>query len=177
VGEAFDKTAKLLGLPYPGGPSLEALAREGNCEAIKLPRPLLHREGCDFSFSGLKTAVAQIIASHGQGALPRSVAADIAASFQETVATILESRVRNALAMCPGLSAIVIAGGVASNKLIRARLEATALQAGTILIAPPVPLCTDNAVMVAWAAIERLRAGLVSPLNAPCKPRWPLAAL
>ncbi|WP_298285798.1 tRNA (adenosine(37)-N6)-threonylcarbamoyltransferase complex transferase subunit TsaD [Acidocella sp.] len=176
VGEAFDKTAKLLGLPYPGGPALEALAQEGNPAAITLPRPLLHREGCDFSFSGLKTAVAQLVAAQGAGALPRALAADIAASFQAAVADCLEDRVRHALALCPGARALVIAGGVASNRLIRARLEAVAAAMGTCLIAPPVPLCTDNAVMVAWAAIERLRAGFASPLAAPCKPRWPLDA-
>jgi N6-L-threonylcarbamoyladenine synthase len=174
VGEAFDKSAKLLGLPYPGGPALEACAREGNAAAVALPRPLLHRPGCDFSFSGLKTAVAQLIAAEPPGPLPRQRAADIAASFQAAVTDILGDRLGHALAMCPDASAIVIAGGVAANNAIRARLAEVAAGAGKPLIAPPLRLCTDNAVMVAWAGLERLRAGFTSFLDAPCKPRWPL---
>ncbi|MDE2318383.1 MAG: tRNA (adenosine(37)-N6)-threonylcarbamoyltransferase complex transferase subunit TsaD [Rhodospirillales bacterium] len=177
VGEAFDKTAKLLGLPYPGGPALEALARDGNANAVKLPRPLLGREGCDFSFSGLKTAIAQLLAAEPPGALPRQRAADIAAGFQASVTDILGDRLAHALAMLPDASAVIVAGGVAANLAIRARLADVAGQAGKPLIAPPLRLCTDNAVMVAWAAIERLRLGRVSALNAPCKPRWPLEAL
>ena len=176
VGEAFDKTAKLLGLPYPGGPALEACAREG-VPNIPLPRPLLHRAGCDFSFSGLKTAVAQLLAAEPPGALPRQRAADIAASFQAAVTDILGDRLSHALAMCPAASSIVIAGGVAANTAIRARLAEVAAAAGKALIAPPLRLCTDNAVMVAWAGIERLAAGFTSPISAPCKPRWPLDAL
>jgi N6-L-threonylcarbamoyladenine synthase len=177
VGEAFDKTAKLLGLPYPGGPALEACAMEGNAAAFDLPRPLLHREGCDFSFSGLKTAVAQLVLAQGNAALPRQLAADIAASFQEAVTDILADRLTHALAMLPGATAIVIAGGVAANAAIRARLLPIAASANLPLIAPPLRLCTDNAVMVAWAAIERLHAGFTSTLAAPCRPRWPLDEL
>ena len=177
VGEAFDKTAKLLGLPYPGGPALEACARGGDATAVSLPRPLLHREGCDFSFSGLKTAVAQLIAAEPPGPLPLARAQDIAAGFQAAVTDILSDRLEHALAMCPGASAIIIAGGVAANAAIRARLAQVAAAAGKPLIAPPLRLCTDNAVMVAWAGLERLRAGFNSPLSAPCKPRWPLDAL
>jgi N6-L-threonylcarbamoyladenine synthase len=177
VGEAFDKTAKLLGLPYPGGPALEACAAQGNPTAFDLPRPLLHREGCDFSFSGLKTAVAQLVLAKGNTALPRQLAADIAASFQAAVTDILADRLTRALAMLPGATAIVIAGGVAANAAIRARLLPIAHAANLPLIAPPLRLCTDNAVMVAWAAIERLNAGLTSTLAAPCRPRWPLEAL
>ncbi|MDE8348519.1 MAG: tRNA (adenosine(37)-N6)-threonylcarbamoyltransferase complex transferase subunit TsaD [Acidocella sp.] len=173
VGEAFDKTAKLLGLPYPGGPALEAIAREGT-PRFDLPRPLLRRAGCDFSFSGLKTAVVQLVASHGAAALPRQVAADMAASFQAAVADIMADRLGHALAMLPAASAVVIAGGVAANQAIRARLAEVAMADGKLLIAPPLRLCTDNAVMVAWAAIERQRAGLVSTLAAACRPRWPL---
>ncbi len=176
VGEAFDKTAKLLGLPYPGGPALEALAREGR-PRFALPRPLLRREGCDFSFSGLKTAVAQLVAGYGTGALPRTVAADIAASFQAAVTDIMADRLGHALDRLPEATAIVIAGGVAANAAIRARLAEMAALRGKILIAPPLRLCTDNAVMVAWAGIERFRLGLISGLNAPCRPRWPLEAL
>jgi N6-L-threonylcarbamoyladenine synthase len=173
VGEAFDKTAKLLGLPYPGGPALEAIAREGVAR-FDLPRPLLRREGCDFSFSGLKTAVVQLVTGYGSGALPRQVAADMAASFQAAVADIMADRLGHALAMLPDATAVVIAGGVASNQAIRLRLSAVAQGHGKELIAPPLRLCTDNAVMVAWAGIERLKAGFVSTLAAPCKPRWPL---
>jgi N6-L-threonylcarbamoyladenine synthase len=177
VGEAFDKSAKLLGLPYPGGPALEACARGGNASRFPLPRPMLHREGCNFSFSGLKTAVAQLVAAQGPGALPREVAADIAAGFQAAVTDILADRLDHALRMRPEVSAVVIAGGVAANQAIRARLEGVVGGAGKALIAPPLRLCTDNAVMVAWTAIERLNAGLVDGLDAPCRPRWPLAEL
>jgi N6-L-threonylcarbamoyladenine synthase len=174
VGEAFDKTAKLLGLPYPGGPALEALAKTGNADAFALPRPLLRREGCDFSFSGLKTAVAQLVAARGDAALPRQWAADIAASFQAAVADIFADRLTHALAMFPQASAVVVAGGVAANQTLRARLDLVAAAQGKQLLAPPLRLCTDNAVMVAWAGIERLSAGFSSDFSAPCKPRWPL---
>ena len=177
VGEAFDKTAKLLGLPYPGGPALEAAARTGDPARYPLPRPLLRRPGCDFSFSGLKTAVAQLVAAQPPGPLPQAVAADIAASFQAAVTDILADRLENALALLPEASAIIIAGGVAANAAIRARLTGIATRRGKKLIAPPLRLCTDNAVMVAWAGIERLRAGLVDEISAPCRPRWPLEAL
>ncbi|MDD2794502.1 tRNA (adenosine(37)-N6)-threonylcarbamoyltransferase complex transferase subunit TsaD [Acidocella sp.] len=177
VGEAFDKTAKLLGLPYPGGPALEALAREGDASAYPLPRPLLHRAGCDFSFSGLKTAVAQLVAAQGSAALPRLLAASIAASFQAAVTDILADRLANAFALRPDVSAVIIAGGVAANTAIRTRLDSLCAAQGKTLIAPPLRLCTDNAVMVAWAGVERLRAGLTDPLTAPCKPRWPLEEL
>ena len=176
VGEAFDKTAKLLGLPYPGGPALEAIAREGDPRRFDLPRPLLHREGCDFSFSGLKTAVAQLVAGQS-GALPRQLAADIAASFQAAVADVMADRLDHALAMLTGASAVIIAGGVAANLLLRERLAAVAAAHGKPLIAPPQRLCTDNAVMVAWAGIERLSLGFSDPLATPCRPRWPLEAL
>jgi N6-L-threonylcarbamoyladenine synthase len=177
VGEAFDKTAKLLGLPYPGGPALEQAAKTGNPQAFALPRPLLRRPGCDFSFSGLKTAVAQSVAEYGTAALPIHTAADIAASFQEAVTDIMADRLNHALAMLPEATTIVLAGGVAANAAIRTRLQSIATAHAKPLIAPPLTLCGDNAVMVAWAAIERLRENLASPLSAPCKPRWPLADL
>ena len=178
VGEAFDKTAKLLGLPYPGGPALEALARDGDPKAFALPRPLLRRAGCDFSFSGLKTAVAQLVASHGMTALPHALAADIAASFQAAITDILADRLEHALLLRPEVSAVVIAGGVAANTAIRTRLTGIAASHAQLnFIAPPLRFCTDNAVMVAWAAIERLNAGLTDPLSAPCRPRWPLETL
>jgi N6-L-threonylcarbamoyladenine synthase len=172
VGEAFDKTAKLLGLGYPGGPALEALAKDGVAR-FELPRPLLRRSGCDFSFSGLKTAVALLVAGF-EGALPRQDAADIAASFQAAVADIFADRLGHALEMLPGANAVVVAGGVAANLLLRRRLMAVAEARGKVFLAPPLRLCGDNAVMVAWAGIERLRSGFSSRLDAPCKPRWPL---
>ena len=177
VGEAFDKTAKLLGLPYPGGPSLEAIAAAGDPKAFDLPRPLLRREGCDFSFSGLKTAVAQLVAGYGSGALPRQFVADVAASFQAAVGDIMADRLGHALAMLPEASSVIIAGGVAANLSLRARLAAVTAERGKRLIAPPQRLCTDNAVMVAWAGIERLRLGISDPLSTPCRPRWPLDSL
>jgi len=176
VGEAFDKTAKLLGLPYPGGPALEAIAREGDPKRFDLPRPLLRRAGCDFSFSGLKTAVAQLVAGY-KDALPRQLAADIAASFQAAVADIMADRLAHALDMLPEAKAVIIAGGVAANTLLRERLGAVTAARGKNLIAPPLRLCTDNAVMVAWAGIERLRLGISDPLSTPCRPRWPLDTL
>jgi N6-L-threonylcarbamoyladenine synthase len=173
VGEAFDKSAKLLGLPWPGGPHLERLAQGGDAARFALPRPLLGRAGCDFSFSGLKTAVARIV---GQG-VDEAAKRDLAASFQAAVAEVLADRARNALAMLPVATALVVAGGVAANAAVRAALEANARAHGLPLIAPPIRLCTDNAVMVAWAGIERLRASLADPLDHAPRPRWPLEAL
>jgi len=173
VGEAFDKAAKLLGLPWPGGPHLERLAEGGDPTRIALPRPLLGRPGCDFSFSGLKTAVAQVIAR----GLDETGRHDLAASFQASVAAVLADRARHALAMLPEATALVVAGGVAANRAVRAALTSVAEGAGLRLVAPPIRLCTDNAVMVAWAGIERLRAGLTDPLDHAPRPRWPLDAL
>ena len=181
VGEAFDKVAKLLGLGWPGGPALERLAAGGDARRFAFPRPLLRREGCDFSFSGLKTAVAQEIARHGAGALPAQLAADIAASFQCAVAEVLADRAANAMAMMrrrmPDTRLLVVAGGVAANATVRAALTETAEAADVALVAPPPRLCTDNAVMVAWAAIERLRLGLADRLDFSPRPRWPLSDL
>ncbi len=185
VGEAFDKAAKLLGLPWPGGPALERLAAAGDATRFALPRPMLGRAGCDFSFSGLKTAVAQRVAAFPPGPLPRAAAADLAAAFQAAVVAVLADRLRNALAafaarypsLPPGRRLAVAAGGVAANGAIRAALAGAAEAAGFTLAVPPVRLCTDNAVMVAWAGIERLRLGLVDPLDTAPRPRWPLEAL
>ncbi len=170
VGEAFDKAAKLLGLPWPGGPHLERLAASGNAAALSLPRPLLGRAGCDFSFSGLKTAVARAVAAGAQ-------AADIAAGFQASVAAVMADRAAHALAMAPGITALVVAGGVAANGAVRAALANAAAMAGVPMLAPPLRYCTNNAVMVAWAGIERLRLGLTDPLSHNPRPRWPLAEL
>ena len=178
VGEAFDKVAKLLGLGWPGGPALEKLAAAGDARRFAFPRPLLGRPGCDFSFSGLKTAVAQEVARHGAGALSRRLAADIAASFQHAVAEVLADRASHAMAMmrhhAPGARVLVVAGGVAANGAVRAALAEVAATHGFVLVAPPVRLCTDNAVMVAWTGIERLRIGLADELDFAPRPRWPL---
>jgi N6-L-threonylcarbamoyladenine synthase len=171
VGEAFDKSAKLLGLPWPGGPHLERLADTGNAQPVPLPRPLLGRPGCDFSFSGLKTAVARAIAS-GQ-----FKPADIAASFQAVVAAVLADRAAHALDLAPGATALVVAGGVAANNAVRTALSALANARGLPMLAPPLRYCTDNAVMVAWAGIERLRRGWTDSLSSNPRPRWPLAEL
>ena len=177
VGEAFDKVGKLLGLPWPGGPALERLATRGDPRRFVFPRPLLGRVGCDFSFSGLKTAVAQQVARLSPGALPEAVAADVAAGFQAAVAEVLADRTTHALAMMPEARLLVVAGGVAANGAVRSALAAAAARAGVTLVAPPVRLCTDNAVMVAWAGLERLRAGLADGFDVAPRPRWPLEEL
>ncbi|MDF7674472.1 tRNA (adenosine(37)-N6)-threonylcarbamoyltransferase complex transferase subunit TsaD [Acetobacteraceae bacterium ESL0709] len=176
AGEAFDKVAKMLGLGWPGGPALEAFAQEGNPHAYTLPRPLRGRPNCDFSFSGLKTAVARLIEPYGHQAIPRQDAADIAASFQQAVADIMEDRLENALKLVPQVSSVVVAGGVAANKLVRSTLAGCAERHGKIFLAPPLSLCTDNAVMVGWAALERLKLGeRPCDIDLPPRPRWPLS--
>jgi len=174
VGEAFDKVAKMLGLGWPGGPALERLAAAGDPRRYPLPRPLVGRPGCDFSFSGLKTAAAQIVAGFPQGPLPVDAAAGIAASFQAAVADVMADRVGHALSMMPAARLLVVAGGVAANQAIRGVLAKLAAARGVAWTAPPLRLCGDNAVMVAWAGIERLRLGLSDPMDAPPRPRWPL---
>jgi N6-L-threonylcarbamoyladenine synthase len=178
TGEAFDKVAKLLGLGWPGGPVLERLSVGGDPQRYAFPRPMLGRPGCDFSFSGLKTAVAREVARHGTGALPVQIAADIAASFQRAAAEVLADRAAHAMAMMRERSrdahVLVIAGGVAANSAIRSALAEGASEQGFELVAPPVRLCTDNAVMVAWTGIERLRLGMSDGLEFAPRPRWPL---
>ncbi|MFT8368326.1 MAG: tRNA (adenosine(37)-N6)-threonylcarbamoyltransferase complex transferase subunit TsaD [Acetobacter papayae] len=180
AGEAFDKVAKMLGLGWPGGPALEKLAQEGNPDAIALPRPLIRRAGCDFSFSGLKTAIAQKLAPYGQTPLPRPFAADLAASFQQAVADVVADRINHALDMMPSARLLVAAGGVAANTVLRARLEETAQSRGCRFAAPPLRLCTDNAVMVGWAALETwaeaARRGQTpfTDIALRPRPRWPL---
>ncbi len=171
VGEAFDKVGKMLGLPWPGGPALERLAATGDAARQPLPRPLLGRPGCDFSFSGLKTAVARRLQT------PGVERADVAAGFQAAVADVLANRAQHALDMMPEAGLMVVAGGVAANAAVRAALQAVAAARGLDLVAPPIRLCTDNAVMVAWAGIERLRLGLTDPLDIAPRPRWPLQDL
>ncbi len=177
VGEAFDKVGKLLGLPWPGGPHVERLAAGGDPARHAFPRPMLRRPGCDFSFSGLKTAVAQAVARLPGGALPRAEAADVAAGFQAAVADVMADRAAHALALMPEAVALVAAGGVAANGAVRAALAGAAARHGVAMVAPPLRLCGDNAVMVAWAGIERLRLGLADPLDTAPRPRWPLDAM
>jgi N6-L-threonylcarbamoyladenine synthase len=175
AGEAFDKVGKLLGLGWPGGPALERLAADGDPRRFAFPRPMLGREGCQFSFSGLKTAVAQTVARLPPGALPAQLAADLAAGFQAAVTEVLADRASHAMAMMGGrASVLVVAGGVAANQAVRRALTDAAHAQGFRLVAPPVRLCTDNAVMVAWCGLERLRLGLVSGIDFAPRPRWPL---
>ena len=160
VGEAFDKVAKLLGLPYPGGPALARLAEEGDEEAIAFPRPMRGEPGLDFSYSGLKTAVALEVerrGGRGEGLAPRE-RADLAASFQAAATDSLVARARRALAR-EGVGRLAVVGGVAANRRLRARIEAAARSDGFLAVFPPLALCTDNAVMIAAAGARRLARG------------------
>jgi N6-L-threonylcarbamoyladenine synthase len=171
AGECFDKTAKLLGLGFPGGPAVERAAEGGDPRRFALPRPMWRKPGCDFSFSGLKTAVRQTVEKLPADD-PRAVA-DLCASFQRTVGDVFADRCANALARAPS-STLVVAGGVAANVYLRGRLEEVAAAHGAKLVAPPVRLCTDNGAMIAWAGVERLRLGQVDALDFRPRPRWPL---
>lgn len=178
VGEAFDKIAKLLGLPYPGGPIIEQYAKLGNPQAYLLPFSMTTRDGCDMSFSGLKTAVRLLVEK--QVYLSEQVIYDICASFQYTVTEILAKRTINAILMfrylCKG-SSFVLSGGVASNMYLRKRLEEVVNKYDMSLIAPPINLCTDNAAMIAWVGVEKLRLGLVDGLDVCPRARWSLEDL
>ena len=167
AGEAFDKAAKLLGLSYPGGPAIEALAKDGNPAAVPLPRPLVGSGEPHFSFAGLKSAVHRAVASGN------FADADIAASFQQAVVDCLVDRTRRALETSDA-PALVVAGGVAANQAIRTALAQLAADQGRRFSVPPAWLCTDNAAMIAWAGAERFAAGLVGDLAAPARARWPL---
>ncbi len=179
-GEAFDKVAKLLALPQPGGPAVEAEARDGDPKRFALPRPLLDRDGCDLSFSGLKTAVLRqrdgVMAA--AGGLRRIDRADLCAGFQAAVADVLAEKSRRALGVYAELDApsptFSVAGGVAANMAIRASLETVCDAARVRFLAPPLALCTDNAAMIAWAGIERFRNGAHDGMNLAARPRWPL---
>ena len=166
AGEAFDKTAKLLGLGFPGGPSVERAAAAGDAAAVPLPRPLLRSPEPHFSFAGLKAAVARAAGQYRPE--------DIAASFQQAVIDCLVDRTRRALGRAGPVEALVVAGGVAANRAIRGALQGLAAEHGLRFVAPPAWLCTDNAAMIAWAGVERFGAGLVDPLDTPARARWPL---
>jgi len=179
AGEAFDKTAKLLGLGYPGGPAIERAAKSGDPLRFPLPRPLKGRPGCDFSFAGLKTAVRQTVEGLGaRGGLAPQDIADVAASFQAAVAESLIDRTAHAIAAFterhPSGRHLVVAGGVAANTLLRQSLETLANAHDLTLIAPPLRLCTDNAAMIAWAGVERFKLNLTDRLDFSPRPRWPL---
>ncbi len=168
AGEAFDKTAKLLGLGFPGGPAVEQAALHGDAMAVRLPRPLVGTADPHFSFAGLKSAVlrardAGVHAPH-----------DIAASFQAAVVDCLVDRTRRALDHADGATALVVAGGVAANMAVRDALQALAASRGLPFVAPPFWLCTDNAAMIAWAGFERYAAGYRDALDVAARPRWPL---
>jgi N6-L-threonylcarbamoyladenine synthase len=168
AGEAFDKVAKMLDLGFPGGPAVERAAQPGDPRAVPLPRPLVGSGEPHFSFAGLKTAVLRAVQS-GQHA-----PADVAASFQAAVTDCLADRTRIALGAMPEATALVVAGGVAANRSVRAALEAVAVAHALPFIAPPLRLCTDNAAMIAWAAQERIAAGLAPEPEPQARPRWPL---
>lgn len=175
AGEAFDKTAKVMGLGFPGGPNVERWATDGDDRAVRLPRPLLDRDSCDFSFAGLKTAVARAFEASDKTDRAK---ADLAASFQTAVADCLTDRtaraMRQFMAQYDGPHRFVVAGGVAANQTLRTRLVETATTHAFTPIFPPLKFCGDNAAMIAQAGMERLQAGRVDPLNAPARPRWPL---
>jgi len=177
LGEAFDKTAKMLGLDYPGGPAIEKLAESGDKNRFRLPRAMKGREGCDFSFSGVKTAISHLI--RDLGTLTGQDKQDIAASFQQCAAEIVHDRMKNAMEIfCeihPGSNRLVVSGGVAANKYLKSCLQGLATEENFKLFYPPIPLCTDNAAMIAWAGIEKIMAGHPPDgLDFTPRARWPL---
>jgi N6-L-threonylcarbamoyladenine synthase len=189
LGECFDKSAKLMGLEYPGGPNLEKMAtncatesdKQAALEKFPLPSPLKGRDGCDFSFSGLKTAVRNHVEKLPAGDLNRDDIAALAYSFQITVGKVVIDRCHNAIEQFKKSypqgqkpPAFVVCGGVAANKHLRAKLQDLTAQAKMDFIAPPMKLCSDNGAMIAWVGIEKLSRGMVDPLNIAARPRWPL---
>ncbi len=179
-GEAFDKTARLLALPQPGGPSIQQAATQGDAKRFKLPRPLLDRPGCDMSFSGLKTALLRardaIVAE--KSGLPERDRSDLAASFQQAVCDVLTEKSRRALmeylALSPAEPVLAVAGGVAANTQVRAQLQALCADMDVRFLAPPLALCTDNAAMIAYAGSELFGLGRFDDLSLSARPRWPL---
>jgi len=178
-GEAFDKTARILGLPQPGGPSVEAAARNGDPNRFALPRPLLDRDDCNMSFSGLKTAILRARDSvMAENTMRRQDRDDLCAGFQAAVVDVLSAKTKRALSLymeiTPENPAIAVAGGVAANGPIRSALQAIASEAGAAFSAPPLALCTDNAAMIAYAGGLRLQAGARDSMDLSARPRWPL---
>ncbi|WP_298859021.1 tRNA (adenosine(37)-N6)-threonylcarbamoyltransferase complex transferase subunit TsaD [uncultured Sulfitobacter sp.] len=177
-GEAFDKVARLISLPQPGGPAIEERAKQGDPRRFKLPRPLLDRDGCDMSFSGLKTAVLRQRDSLVQeSTLAAQDQADLAAGFQAAVVDVLAEKTRRALELYVQLTdtpSICVAGGVAANMAIRSGLETSAAEFGADFIAPPLALCTDNAAMIAYAALEQMTTRDPDGMGLSARPRWPL---
>jgi N6-L-threonylcarbamoyladenine synthase len=179
-GEAFDKIARLLNLPQPGGPNVERAALTGDPARFKFPRPLLDREGCDMSFSGLKTAVlrARDAVVKKQSGLTQQDQSDLSAGFQQAITAVLSEKSRRALAIYfaenPAVKTFAVAGGVSANMDIRAALETVCAENDTAFLAPPLALCTDNAAMIAWAGLERFRSGDTDDLTLAARPRWPL---
>jgi N6-L-threonylcarbamoyladenine synthase len=183
LGECFDKAAKLMGLPHPGGPHVEKAARDCNDTQaahakFPLPIPMKGRAGCDFSFSGLKTAVRNHVESLPEGALSYEDVAALCFSFQETVADVVRDRCAAAISIFkqnyPMGKTLVVAGGVAANKTIRTALQSLARERHLEWVAPPLELCSDNGAMIAWAGVERLQRGLIDDLGIAARPRWPL---
>ena len=179
LGEAFDKCAKMMGIAYPGGPNIERMARQGNSSAHTFPTPMVGTDGCDVSFSGLKTAVRYALRDRLASGAPitEQEKADVAASFQQTVLSILRERTAKAMAMAGTPMPLVVAGGVAANQAIGAALRELADEKGVALHVPPPALCTDNAAMIAWAGLERFHKGLVDGLNVEPRARWSLSEL
>ncbi|EUK19041.1 tRNA (adenosine(37)-N6)-threonylcarbamoyltransferase complex transferase subunit TsaD [Commensalibacter papalotli (ex Servin-Garciduenas et al. 2014)] len=183
AGEAFDKVAKMLGLSWPGGPALEALAKEGDENTFSLPRPLYGRPGCDFSFSGLKTAVGNLLTEYENiDTLPRKLAANIAASFQKAITSAIINRLENAIKASPNSTLLATAGGVAANQYLRKHIQELANKYNLPFVAPPMKYCTDNAVMIGWAAIEILQQAaknnkVIDDISMLPRPRWPLSEM
>lgn len=187
AGEAFDKTAKMMGLGYPGGPKIEHYALSGDPKRFPLPRPMKGKPGCDLSFSGLKTAVRHTIESFSpEGRLETAVLseqdkADLAAGFQAAVLDSLLSRLKNAVRFFkehyPEGTHLVVAGGVAANTALRQAMKELAEKKQMTFAAPPLNLCTDNGAMIAWAGMERFKLGMTDPLDFSPRPRWPLDPL
>ncbi len=179
-GEAFDKSARLLGLPQPGGPSVEAAAKTGDPKRFSFPRPLLNQPGCDMSFSGLKTALLRarddVVAD--KGGLTPADQADLSAGFQAAITDVLIEKTRRALALylerAPATPTLAVAGGVAANGAIRDGLTGLCAAQGVAFLAPPLRLCTDNAAMIAYAGIEQMAAGARDDMTLSARPRWPL---
>ncbi len=181
AGEAFDKVAKMLGLGYPGGPVVDARARDGNPNAFKFPRPLCDKPGCDFSFSGIKTAARTFLDKTPEAARDDKFINDFCASFQAAVVDCIINRLTNALrdgrVMAAAPKTLVVAGGVAKNSAIRSAMEKLSAQYNMTFAAPPMNLCTDNGAMIAWAGIENYRVGRIVRTPIAPRPRWPLMDL